>query len=158
MADYFERPPKTDGMSTFDTFHLKCKVVKFTKSWEEPADDNKIHSADMIALVFDKFPDESKNFMCAWKPDPSEKTVHEFAMTVGHPINSPIRGCYQLPNQWVKEDHIFVMNHAAEAIFIEALKHKKNLELIIKVLPEDADSVADDALNSGREIDTRFDF
>lgn len=155
---YFERPPTTNGMSTFDTFHLRCRVVKFTKSWEEPADENRIHSADMIALVFDKFPDEAQKFMIAWRPEEDEKTVYEFALSVGHPINSPIRGCYQLPNQWVKEDHVFVMNHAAEALFIEALKHKKDLEVWVTVHPEDADSIADDAINSGREIDKRFDF
>lgn len=155
---YFERPPTTNGMSTFDTFHLKCKVVKFKKSWEEPADDNKLHSAEMIALVFDKFPDQAKKFMAAWRPDETEKRTYEFVATIAHPINSPFRACYQLPNEWVKEDHIFVMNHAVEEIFKKALSLNSKLEVEVTILPEDADSAADNALNTAKAVDTRFDF
>lgn len=158
MSEHFERPPTTNGQTTFDEFNLRCKVVKFTKSWEEPADDNKIHTADMIALVFDRMPDEAQRFIGAWKPDDEEKNTFEFAMKLGSPINAPARGCYQNPNKYVKEDHIFLMNHAAELMLIDALKYKKNLEILVTVMPEDKDSVADAAMHSGKKVDTRFDF
>lgn len=156
MNETFERPAKTNGQSTFDEFNLKCKVVKFKKAWEEAADNNRLHDAEMIALVFDKVPDEARKFMIVWQPDEAETNVFEFAMFIGSPINSPARGAYMLPNKYVKEDHIFLMNVAVERKLLEELKRNRHLNLHVVIYPEDQDQVADDAPNIEKSVDTRF--
>lgn len=156
-SDTFERPLKTNGRTTFDEFNLKCKVVKFKKAWNEAADNNRQHDAEMIALVFDKMPDEARNFITAWRPEPEETRTYEFAMFIGSPVNAPARGAYQLANKDIREDHIFLMNVAIERQLIEELKHRSGkLSLHVVIYPEDHDNMADDAPDIEKSVDTRF--